>query len=53
MNKRICAVHRFVEKGLDLLIKAAADIEEDGITIDIFGYGPLEEEYRNTIRKWL
>ncbi len=48
--RRIIAVHRYVaKKGLSLLIAAAALIRDIDVTIDIFGYGDLENEYRRQI----
>ncbi|MCQ4162166.1 glycosyltransferase [Roseomonas sp. GC11] len=50
--RSICAVHRFApKKGLDLLIRAAALLRDDGITIDLYGYGDLEESYRKLIEE--
>lgn len=46
-SRSICAVSRFAEKkGLEHLIRAGALLEADGITINIFGYGELEDRYR-------
>ena len=48
--KAICAVHRFCEKkGLENLIRAGKELSRDGIRIDLYGYGPLEEKYRTII----
>lgn len=50
-TRRACAIARFTEKkGLDRLILAGKLLEADGIAIDIYGYGELEESYRDTIR---
>lgn len=49
-QRRICAVSRFTEKkGLDRLIRSGKLLEEDNITIDIYGYGELEDDYRRII----
>ena len=49
-TRSICAVHRFCEKkGLEFLIRAGKELERDGITVDLYGYGPLEETYRTII----
>lgn len=46
-SRSICAVSRFAEKkGLDALIRAGKLLENDDITINIFGYGELEDDYR-------
>ncbi|MGH8641977.1 MAG: glycosyltransferase, partial [Burkholderiales bacterium] len=43
-GRRVVAVHRFTEKkGLDRLIRAAALLQEDGIAVELYGYGPDEE----------
>ena len=48
--RRVVAIQRFVEKkGLDRLIRSAKLLEGDGIAIDIYGYGELEETYRALI----
>ncbi|WP_175345301.1 glycosyltransferase [Bradyrhizobium sp. ORS 375] len=48
--RKIISIHRFVKKkGLDLLIRAAPMIEDLGVRIEIYGYGDLEQEYRNLI----
>jgi len=50
-SKKLCAIHRFVEKkGLENLIRAAKYVRQEGVTIDIFGYGPLEDSYRQLIK---
>ncbi|WP_225028951.1 glycosyltransferase [Xinfangfangia pollutisoli] len=50
--RRISAIHRFAEKkGLENLIRAARDLQQDGITIAIHGYGELEDAYRRIIRE--
>lgn len=49
-TRRVCAVSRFAEKkGLDKLVAAGKLLEADGIGIDIYGYGPLEEALRAAI----
>ncbi len=43
-------VTRFVEKkGISTLIDAAALLKDENIVFDIYGYGPLEEDYRKQI----
>lgn len=50
--RRIIAVHRFVpKKGLDLLIKAAEFLQDLDLSIDIYGYGDQEANYRQLIRE--
>lgn len=50
--RRIIAVHRFVpKKGLELLIKAAAFLRDLDLSIDIYGYGDQESEYRQIVRE--
>jgi glycosyltransferase involved in cell wall biosynthesis len=47
VTKRVVAVHRFVEKkGLELLIQAAPLVERLGVCIDVYGYGPLEQDLK-------
>lgn len=46
----VCAVHRFTEKkGLESLIRAAKVLASDGIEFHIYGYGPLEAQFRSVI----
>lgn len=48
--RSICAVSRFAEKkGLEHLIRAGALLEGDGITVNIYGYGELEDRYREIL----
>lgn len=48
--RRITAIHRFTEKkGLIHLIRAAKLLEQEGITIALYGYGELEDEYRQAV----
>lgn len=50
--RSICAVSRFAEKkGLEHLIQAGALLEKDGITVNIYGYGELADEYREILTK--
>ncbi|MCR5858299.1 glycosyltransferase [Mesorhizobium sp. J428] len=43
--RRVVGVHRFVEKkGLIHLVRAAKNLENEGIAVDIYGYGDLEDE---------
>ena len=49
--RRVAAIQRFVEKkGLDRLIRAAKFLVDDGVEIDIYGYGELEGFYRDLIK---
>lgn len=49
-QRSICAISRFAEKkGLENLIRASSFLKEESIQINIFGYGPLEKEFRNLI----
>ncbi len=46
-NRKIVSIHRYVpKKGLSLLIRAAPLIRDLGVTIEIYGYGDCEPEYR-------
>ncbi len=48
--RSVCAISRFAEKkGLEHLIMAAPLLAKEGITVDLYGYGPLEERYRALI----
>ncbi|MEE9328314.1 MAG: glycosyltransferase [Cocleimonas sp.] len=43
-------ITRFVEKkGINTLIDAAALLKNENIVFDIYGYGPLEEDYKKQI----
>jgi glycosyltransferase involved in cell wall biosynthesis len=49
-TRAVAAVSRFADKkGLEVLIRAARLLQEDGITVDIHGYGPMEDLYRRII----
>ena len=49
--RRIIAIHRFTEKkGLVHLIRAGKLLEQDNVRIELYGYGELEDEYREAIR---
>ena len=51
-TRRIVAIHRFVEKkGLEALISAAPLVADLNLTIDLYGYGPLAESYRQLVRE--
>jgi glycosyltransferase involved in cell wall biosynthesis len=51
-HRRICAVQRFVEKkGLGLLIEAAEGLKGLGVSVDLYGYGPLEEALAKEIEQ--
>ncbi len=44
----VCAIHRFIEKkGLDDAIRAAKELARHGISLHLYGYGPLEKAYRD------
>jgi glycosyltransferase involved in cell wall biosynthesis len=43
----VCAIHRFIEKkGLSDAIRAAKELATHGISLHLYGYGPLEDSYR-------
>ena len=47
---RMCAIHRFVEKkALHNAIKAAGQLRSLGISLSLYGYGPLEQSYRDLV----
>lgn len=49
-KRSICAIHRFTEKkGLEHLIRAGKALADDGVQIHLYGYGELEERYRELI----
>ena len=49
-KRSICAIHRFCEKkGLAHLIRAGRALAEDGVSIHLYGYGELEDAYREQI----
>jgi glycosyltransferase involved in cell wall biosynthesis len=49
-KRSVCAVTRFAEKkGLEHLIRAGKLLEGEGITINIYGYGELEDDYRKLL----
>lgn len=48
--RRIVAIHRFTEKkGLINLIRAGKLLADEGIQIAIYGYGELEQHFRNVV----
>jgi glycosyltransferase involved in cell wall biosynthesis len=50
-TKSILAVSRFSEKkGLEVLIRAGKLLAPQGIQVNIYGYGPLEEAYKRILR---
>jgi len=50
--RSICSVARFVEKkGIENLVRAGKLLAAEGITINIYGYGPLEELYRKILKE--
>ena len=50
--KNVIIIARFVEKkGIDTLIKAAKILEKEDLVFRIYGYGPLEKDLRNLIKK--
>jgi glycosyltransferase involved in cell wall biosynthesis len=49
-RRSICAIHRFTEKkGLVHLIRAGRALADDGVSIHLYGYGELENDYREQI----
>jgi glycosyltransferase involved in cell wall biosynthesis/SAM-dependent methyltransferase len=47
---RMCAIHRFVEKkALHNAIRAVGQLSSLGISLSIYGYGPLEQSYRDLV----
>lgn len=49
-HRAICAVTRFAEKkGLEHLIRAGKLLDGEGIKINIYGYGELEDDYRKLL----
>ena len=47
---RMCAIHRFVEKkALHNAIRAAGELRSLGISLSLYGYGPLEQSYRDLV----
>ena len=50
--KNVITIARFIEKkGIDTLIKAAKILEKEDLVFRIYGYGPLEKDLRNKIKK--
>jgi glycosyltransferase involved in cell wall biosynthesis len=50
--RAVCAVHRFSEKkGLENLIRAGKELARDGVSIDLYGYGELEDRFRELIEE--
>ena len=46
----VCAIHRFIEKkGLHDAIRAAKELAPHGISLHLYGYGPLEQSYRELV----
>jgi glycosyltransferase involved in cell wall biosynthesis len=51
---KLLFVGRFTEqKGLSFLLKALSNIQSENWSLDIYGYGPLEEELKELSRKLL
>lgn len=49
-HRRVVAIHRFTEKkGLVHLIRAGKLLEKENIRIELYGYGDLEDTYREAI----
>jgi glycosyltransferase involved in cell wall biosynthesis len=49
---RVISVARFIEKkGLSDLVLAGRELADVDVSIDIYGYGPLEDEYRALIER--
>lgn len=50
-SRSVCTIGRFTEKkGLEILIRSGGLLREQGIDIHVYGYGDLEDEFRNLIR---
>ena len=50
--KNVITIARFIEKkGIDTLIKAAKILEKEDLIFRIYGYGPLEKDLKNLIKK--
>jgi glycosyltransferase involved in cell wall biosynthesis len=50
---RILTIGRFIEKkGIEHLIEAAVLLDPGSVEIRIYGYGPLEDSYRNLIDRY-
>ena len=48
--QRGIVITRFVEKkGLSTLFEAAAELKDENVIFEIYGYGPLEEDYKKQI----
>ncbi|SDX28167.1 glycosyltransferase [Paracoccus sanguinis] len=48
--RRIVAIHRFTEKkGLIHLIRAGKLLADEGVRIALYGYGDLEQQYRDVV----
>ena len=50
--KSIITVARFIEKkGIDTLIESAKILQEEDIVFKLYGYGPLEKDLRDQVKK--
>lgn len=51
-TRKICAVSRFADKkGLEFLVEAGKHLEKDNVQINIYGYGPMEDLYRQILKE--
>ena len=50
--KNVITIARFIEKkGIDTLIDAAKILEKEDLIFKLYGYGPLEKDLKNKIKK--
>ncbi len=50
--RNVITIARFIEKkGIDTLIESAKILEKEDLIFRIYGYGPLEKELKNQIKK--
>lgn len=50
--KNVITIARFIEKkGIDALIESAKILEQENLIFRIYGYGPLEDDLKEQIRK--
>ena len=50
--RNVITIARFIEKkGIDTLIESAKILEKEDLIFKIYGYGPLEKELKNQIKK--
>lgn len=49
-HRKVCAIHRFTgKKGISGLIASAPALAQEGISLHLYGYGDLEDAYRQQI----